>query len=412
MKRNSNQTGWHRRLACVVAGFLVHSEHRRDACATLSPARIVGLVVLVAALATPALAQVKLKTYETKYYVLHTDLDRNAVLEAESRISAMAEMYNQRTKGFGGRIATKLPFYLFSNPRDYYAAGGMPGSAGVFNGRQMMAIVGRETSDATWHIIQHEGFHQFVYAMIGGDIPIWVNEGMAEYFGQSIYTGDGFVTGLIPPDRLARLKQWIESGKVKSINEMMTTSHELWNAGLSAVNYDQAWSMIHFLAHGDNGRYQDALNNFIKDVSRGMRYEQAWQKNFGAGTREFEKKWRQYWLDMPADATADLYAEATVATVTSFLARAASQRQTFASFSEFSEKAAAGGLKSDEADWLPPKLLKEALAAAEQFGKWEIRKRGGWQVVCTLNDGKKLIGTFKLAGRRVKSESVTVKTGK
>ena len=29
--------------------------------------------------------------------------------------------------------------------------------------------------------------------LIGGNIPIWVNEGMAEYFGEGLFTGDGFV---------------------------------------------------------------------------------------------------------------------------------------------------------------------------------------------------------------------------
>ena len=31
----------------------------------------------------------------------------------------------------------------------------------------------------TWHVVQHEGFHQFVFAVIRGEIPTWVNEGLA-----------------------------------------------------------------------------------------------------------------------------------------------------------------------------------------------------------------------------------------
>ena len=48
-----------------------------------------------------------------------------------------------------------------------------------------------------------------MHAFIGGDIPIWVNEGLAEFFAQGLYTGDGFVTGVIPPSRLDRLKSFI-----------------------------------------------------------------------------------------------------------------------------------------------------------------------------------------------------------
>ena len=34
-------------------------------------------------------------------------------------------------------------------------------------------------------------------------MPTWLNEGLAEYFGEGIFTGDGFVTGVISPERLA-----------------------------------------------------------------------------------------------------------------------------------------------------------------------------------------------------------------
>lgn len=363
----------------------------------------------VCLLAVPVFGQSRLKTYETRYYVIHTDLERDAVREAESRITAMAEMYYQRTKGFGGIITKKLPFHLFSNPLDYYAAGGLPGSAGIFNGRQLMAIAGEETSPRTWHVIQHEGFHQFVHAVIGGDIPIWVNEGLAEYFGQGIYTGDGYVTGVIPAQRLARLKQWIEEGKAKSLETIMTTSHASWNAGLSIVNYDQAWSMVHFLAHADGGRYLSAFNSFIGDVSRGMMWEHAWRKNFGTGTRAFERQWRSYWTEMPPDSTAHLYAEATVATLTSFYARAFSQRQIFQSFEDFCEAARAGRLNSHHEDWLPPALLDAALEKVEECGDWQVRRRSGrYELVCTMSDGTTLTGTFKVRSGRIKRGTVRV----
>jgi len=364
---------------------------------------------LLLALVAPLAAQTRLATYESRYYLLHTDLDRDAVREAELRITAMAEMYYERTRGFGGQITRKLPFYLFRRPEDYYAAGGAPGTAGIYDGQKLMAIAGAETGEATWHIIQHEGFHQFIHAFIGGDVPIWVNEGLAEYFGQSIYTGDGYVTGVIPPPRLARLRGWMQAGKVKTIQEMMKTSHAAWNADLSAANYDQAWSMVHFLAHAEDGRYQPALNGFIKDVSRGMAWEHAWRNNFGTGTREFEEKWRRYWLGLPASPTAELYAKATVATLTSFYARAFSQQQVFGTFEEFRAAAQTGRLKCHPDDWLPPGLLKEALGQVEAVGRWQVeRQTTGYALVCTMSDGTRLSGTFKVSGRRVSPGSVRV----
>ena len=370
------------------------------------------LLPLFALVIPPALAA-PLKTYETRYYVLHTDLDQRAVREAEARICAMAEMYYERTKQFGGTIKSKLPFYLFGEAEDYYASGGMRGSAGVYNGERLMAIASPQYGDEVWHVVQHEGFHQFIHAVIGGDIPVWVNEGLAEYFGQSVFTGDGFVTGVIPPDRLARVQALISAGKMHSIDTMMTMTYSEWNSSLNVVNYDEAWAMVYFLAHADNGRYSSAFNKFIQDVSRGMKYEHAWKKSFGTGTREFEAKWKKYWLEMSAEASAPEYAKATAATLTSFLARAVSQKQTFDTFEAFQAAAQAGRIQQNSKDWLPLALLEEALARASQYGQWQIAKRGGrYHLLGTLEDGTVCDGTFQIRSGRVVANSVKVATRK
>src|SRR4051812_11323093 len=53
--------------------------------------------------------------YETKYYVIYTDLDRDSVQDVAVRITKMAEVYRDRTRDFSGSIRRKLPFVLFKN---------------------------------------------------------------------------------------------------------------------------------------------------------------------------------------------------------------------------------------------------------------------------------------------------------
>lgn len=355
-----------------------------------------------------AAAQTGLPKYESKYYVIYSDLDKEAMREVIQRVTTMAEEYASRTKGFAGTIDRKLPFYLFKRMDDYIAAGGMPGTAGVFTGDKLMAIAGEQTTDETWHVVQHEGFHQFLRAVIGGDIPIWVNEGLAEYFGHAIWTGDGYVLGNVPSDRLARIKLWMSRGHTISIEQMMKMPHALWNAQMSIVNYDQAWSMVYFLAHGDGGKYQQPLNSFLRDVSKGDNWERAWSKHFGRGVRDFEKKWAKFWSELDVDSTADLVARAKLATLNSFYARAFSQQQYFASPGEFFDAARSGKLKSHADDALPLNLLRAALKEAENYGDWTIEKRKGKDsLMLTLASGEKLAGVFQAqTNRRLKTDSV------
>jgi hypothetical protein len=348
-----------------------------------------------------------MQIYQTKYYIIHTDLGTEDVKEAVIRMTRMAEEYHARTQGFSGELRERQPFYLFRTAEEYYDAGGLPGSAGVFitdsNGSRLMAIAGDQTNGTTWHVVQHEGFHQFAHAVIRGELPPWVNEGIAEYFGESLFTGDGFVTGIVPPWRLKRLQEEIKTGQLKSIKDMMLLSHATWNAQMRIENYDQAWSMVHFLAHGENGRYQDAFVNFMKLIGRGIQWPQAWLQTFGSAA-EFEQHWKDYWLNQPPNPTKDLYAQAATAIFTSFIARARAQKQTFDSFQEFLDDAKDGKVKTGETieDWLPPKLLENAARSADGARiQWKIEPNPAnktSRLVTELEDGTTLVGSYALAG--------------
>lgn len=327
-------------------------------------------------------------SYATRYYQIHTDLPREDVREAAVRMTRMAEEYHDRTSGFSGTINQRLPFYLFRNADDYYAAGGIPGSAGVFTGNKLMAIAGEHVGAGTWHIIQHEGFHQFAAYVIRGNLPAWVNEGLAEYFGESIFTGDGFVTGVVPPDRLRRLKNELQGGQLKSIRELMLLSHAQWNGEMALANYDQAWSLVYFLAHGDGGKYQPAFVAFMKDIGRGIPYAKAWLDRFGPAD-PLEARWKAYFSQLPEDTSADLYTHSHVAVLTSFLARASAQKQRFDSFTAFHQSAKGGELKMGDGDWLPPSLLASTLRRLDPEAQWSLGadSQRTPEVVCASPDG-------------------------
>jgi hypothetical protein len=362
-----------------------------------------GLIGAAHTSAAPLLSQ-----YDSPHYVIHTDLDADTVREVSIRLTSRFQEYTQRTSAFNIRINEKLPFYMFTEHADYLAAGGLPGSAGVFTGDKLMATMGLATGPFSWRLLQHEGFHQFVDRVIGRNIPVWVNEGLAEYFSVAIFTGDGFITGLVPPSLLARIKVKIRSRRFPPLADMMKVGREEWNHRLSGQDYDQAWSMVHFLAHGDGGKYERPFNGFLHDAGRTGVWDKAWVTHFGPGTDEFEAAWSKYWLNLPNDPTADLHAKAIVTTLTGFLARAVSQEQEFASAKEFLEQATAGKLLAHNGDWLPPALLDTSLAEARRSGEWSLSKgrRKNLELVYVAKNGSRFVGTFTLRKGRVKAVSV------
>jgi hypothetical protein len=342
-----------------------------------------------------------LKFDQSPYYDVYSDLEPERVQEAILRMTRMAEEYHDRTREFSGVIRTKFPFYLFRNPADYYTAGGLPGSAGVFtvrgNESKLMAIAGEKNSGFTWHVVQHEGFHQFAHAVIGGELPPWLNEGLAEYFGEGIYTGDGMVTGLVSPKRCKRVQDSIRAHRFKSVQSMMLLTLRQWNSEMDVGNYDMAWSMVHFLAHGDGGKYQSAFSSFVREIGRNRPWDKAWEDNFGSADG-FEKRWSEWWLAQDPWVTRDLYVKATVSTMASYIGRAATQKQTFDNLDEFTGAAKAGTIKIGKEDWLPPSLIQSMLGIKDQLGKDIQYKLGkdprGPQVSATMGDGTRVVATY------------------
>ncbi len=361
----------------------------------------------------PAVAA-HLKTFDTPYYTMHTDISEAEVREADLRMTRMFEEYQKRTAGFSGQINSKFPFFLFKSPEDYYASGAIPQSDGVFMrdqfGRRLMAIAGDHTSDMTWHIVQHEGFHQFADSVIHGELPIWVNEGLAEYFGEARWTGDGFVSGLIPPDRLKEVNIAILRKTFKPFATMMSMTREEWGSHLDYANYTQAWAMIQFLGHGENGRYQQFFIAFMNNLNRGTPATQAWNNVFGTDTVAFQKQFEKWWLALPANPTRSEYVRAGVATLTSFLARATIQKQSFTDPADFIKNIKLPDLDTTRDIWLPPKLFEDVSPMVEKIGKWsfETKKNLPPKLVLVDDDGTKYVGTFTIAYNRVTQVNVVV----
>jgi hypothetical protein len=358
-------------------------------------------------------ARAQMLEYQTKYYTIYTDIDPQEEKEAEIRMTRMAEEYHERTKGFSGQIRSRLPFYLFRSAADYYAAGGTKGSAGVFkyvgNDAKLMAIAGQKSSQDTWHIVQHEGFHQFAHMAIGGNMPTWLNEGLAEYFGESIWTGDGFVTGIIPPWRLSRLKNELQENELHSLNQIALISPQAWQDQLNIRNYDQAWSIVHFLVHADDQKYQASLSNCIRAIAQGRDPQQAMRDTI-AQNAGLEDRWKSWWSQQPPSPTSALYDQAAVETMTSFVARAFEHKQIFPDFDAFRTAVNSKTLNITADDWLPDSLIQDTFRLHGDQPGWAITVGANKQpeVSLTRDDGTRIVGYFVLQSKRVDHVYITL----
>lgn len=166
------------------------------------------LVVLAACGARPSPPSGELTTgswweLRSPRFVLRTDLDRKEAAarldELESDYRALTEVYELLLEGFAApRHVTQVVVFASCDGFDSIWPGhrGLVGQSAV-DGERMVVLCAYDRS--TTPILLHELAH--VFNSVFGPIPVWLEEGLAEYL-QTLYVDDGKVwVGAVPHSR-------------------------------------------------------------------------------------------------------------------------------------------------------------------------------------------------------------------
>ncbi|MEM6315784.1 MAG: hypothetical protein AAF743_16975, partial [Planctomycetota bacterium] len=151
----------------------------------------------------------------------------------------------------------------------------------------------------------------------------------------------------------------------------------------------------------DDGKYQRPLSQFIARVGRGEDQASAWRATFGS-TDGMAQALAEFWNTYDVTEADHLRAEATLRTLTSYLARATLQQKTFDDFAAFHEALRNDELSNDVQvvgeNWLPADLRERAVAntdawLAEGYTFEIISPR---QLQMTPPEGDPRVATYKV----------------
>lgn len=351
------------------------------------------------------------QTFAVGPYRVYTDLTPPRLWAALDRLDDLADLYEKQTASFDVPFKGPLNVFLYHDYQDYRAALKLPqaSSAGIYTGSELRAIADTSTfsRESIWHVIQHEGFHQVAHRVIarpGQQLPLWVNEGLAEYFGEALWTGTRLRPGAIDAGgvyskvpvrggRLGRLQRRFQEGSFRPLDELLTLSPEAWRAGMNAtIDYDQVYALVYYLIHGEAGKHRDAFGRYINDVANGRPNLPTFKKHFGRDLDALAASCQAWWLERPEKPTARLHAEIAAETLANVLARTSGEL-AWASADAFIRTAQDGkvALLPGRQTYLPEELIKQAAAAARHLATWELNPAGEHLVLtATLPDGTRI----------------------
>ena len=255
------------------------------------------------------MAHGQMRVIQSRHYTIHSDLPEDFTHELARRMDAMHDEYTRRLTDFRPTgEASRLQVHLFSRRADYVALVGADGrqSAGVFiPHRNLLAAVVEGTGRSQFRqVLQHEAFHQFAHNRLSPNLPVWLNEGLAELFEDGLWTGNGFMIGEAPPWRVALLHHHMRQRRLIDFRTIMGWNLSDWNRRIAAggdeadIQYNQAWAMVHFLVYATEGTgqpvYRDRLINLLARLNRSQDAQTAFAAAFSNNIGGFQDRFVAY----------------------------------------------------------------------------------------------------------------------
>jgi Tfp pilus assembly protein PilF len=164
---------------------------------------------------------------------------------------------------------------------EYWTKGHMHPS-GVFTYRmyQYYAAVNLEAQGTNpFATMYHEYYHSLTMPYFP-ELPIWLSEGLADFFGQSQVNGNIATMGVADPALIAELRQ----NKLIPLDVLfhVDASSPYYNEeNKTSVFYAESWALTHYLMIGDKQAHRQMLFDYASALSSGLSPDQAAAKAFG-----------------------------------------------------------------------------------------------------------------------------------
>jgi tetratricopeptide (TPR) repeat protein len=141
------------------------------------------------------------------------------------------------------------------------------------------------------HIVYHEYTHVLLHLNFIR-LPLWLDEGICEFFGNSALNEKGAHTGAMDPAHLYVLRQkaWLPLETLFAVDNQSPYYNEKDPASLF---YAESWAVVHFLLLDPEARRQHLLASFLSAWEKSGNQNEAARATFG-DLRQFSQTIQRY----------------------------------------------------------------------------------------------------------------------
>jgi tetratricopeptide (TPR) repeat protein len=151
-------------------------------------------------------------------------------------------------------------------------------------------LVRLDIPDEDRNVVYHEYIHKLLHLNFTR-LPVWADEGLAEFFGNTWMRSDGIFIGA-PSPRLAELR----TRTLYPLDTILGVGHSsayYRDADKAPMFYAESWGLTHFLMFGPGMDAGRKMNVYLASLQRGIADGQAFDQAFG-DRKALEKTFQTY----------------------------------------------------------------------------------------------------------------------
>lgn len=166
---------------------------------------------------------------------------------------------------------------------EYWATKGHVHPAGIFFGnfnKYFVALRTDVTGPNTYETIYHEYYHSLTLPYFP-DLPLWLAEGLAEFFGHTDVQGKQAILGDVNPHQLGLLRQQQQLLPLNVLFQVNGSSPYYNEQDKTTIFYAESWALTHYLMVGDHATHRKPLADYLRELGNGVPQDQAAREAFG-----------------------------------------------------------------------------------------------------------------------------------
>ncbi|HVQ38678.1 MAG TPA: DUF1570 domain-containing protein, partial [Pyrinomonadaceae bacterium] len=140
-------------------------------------------------------------------------------------------------------------------------------------------------------------FHEYTHLLVNNNswnVPVWFNEGLAEYYSTVTVTDDRkFALGNPIGNHVFLLRE----KKMMPLRTLFQVDHKspYYNErDKQSVFYAQSWALMHYLILGQGAQRVKQIGTFLEALAASVPMEKAFQQTFEMTFEQMEKELREY----------------------------------------------------------------------------------------------------------------------